>query len=1018
MSSLPSVVVNMTPRKRKADPVSPAPPSDESPFKRARSESPADTIKKQNGNSHSPGGSPDDSIKHSLIVAKPSQKPRAARGKEIEAAPPTDLPRTWDQASAEDKILVKIKEENRKQAWSRIEERWERSTGEKPAKGMLPGRYKYLKGIMARSKAVIGGETESKVAKESLEHPDDTAKLPKTEVRPPSPVTSGSSNISSRAISPNLETAAKSSETTSAIPASEGSPEQELPQSWEQANPGDQLIVMMKTRRVAWAKIEGAWQNLTGQRPAKGALQDRYTLIKEFVIWPRTNGANTSTYPVKVGSFSEASDKPVPQRTKSVRKRPWRRKAEAETEESLDESSDESSDDASDESSYQGSDYPPKHSKNMIRQRPRGVSNEHARPITSDGRSERPVAKRAKVTIAEPSNEIAEAGSLDESEQISKSSLAVSKSANQPSTRSAQNTVETADEMLVEMKEKGYNWVEISQAWTERTGLTHAPETLRRRYPRIKDGTASRLRSITLASEESNAKATFLDEDVHESSRRRSKPIVRSSPIAETPLKRNMDRGKRRSSIKYTDSTTDEDQILAAPVEPAATAPTPVKRRAGRAAKIDRSDPEWLVTNEKSPLADEDLHAEFSDPKTYENFTKSDWEDLRETLPPSVPVNPDGYSIPMTFFKYDPDFRRGIREFQEDLGAGRLDPKWQADAAQAMEDRARGEFDAYKEDQFEAFWGQKQKMSHDILAGESTKIKLDLLIQNEVFKVGDYFSYLRVVGRGKTGVLIEKDCKVSQLRSSSSTIADCLKIVALDDGALTLAIPPGQRKYSRHMFESGTSANTKVKATAVMADGHDEPLTSMDGKPDTALLVADTEVNGGEVSETSGNHDGALTFEDIPNHGSQRGSSKAQDVEVALKDNIDEVNPAEVLNPKGTELERSGKLPKTEIREPTASEGMQSNGAFVQTDGRQSSTPALQKEQEDIILRISSLRELEHRIVDIDGRFKSQDLPTQNPWKNFRGIRNHQDLGSLFEMRDEFYVYKHPQIVKEPKRKR
>ena len=1018
MYSLPSVVVNMTPQKRKADTVSPVPPLDESPLKRARSESPADIIKKQYGNSNSPSGSPDDGIKHSFIVAKPSQKPRAALSKEIEAVPPTDLPRTWDQASAADKILMRIKEGNKKVSWSRIEELWERATGEKPAKGILPSRYKYLKDIKARSKAVTRGGTESKVAKEPLETPDDTAKLPRTEIRPPSPATSGNPNISSHAISPNSKTAARPSENMSAIPASEGSPEQELPQSWEQANPGDQLIVKMKTRRQAWAKIEDAWQNLTGKRPAKGAVQDRYTLIKEFVIWPRTNGANTSTYPVKVGSFSGASDEAVPQRTKFIGKRPRRRKAEAEIEESLDESLDESSDESSDGSSYQGSDYPLKHSKNMARRRPPGVSNEHPRPITSDGRSERPVAKRAKVTIAEPSNGIAEAGSLDESEEISKSSPAVSKSANLPSTRPAQNTMETADEMLVEMKEKGYNWVEISQAWTERTGLTHAPDTLRRRYPRIKDGTASRLCSTISASKKRSAKATSLDEDVYESSRRRSKPIVKTSPVVETPLKRNMDRGKRRSSIKYTDSTTDEDQIMAAPVEPAATAPIPVKRRAGRGAKIDRSDPEWLVTNEKSPLADEDLHAEFSDPKTYENFTRSDWEDLRETLPPNVPVDPDGYSIPMSFFKYDPDFRRGIREFQEDLGSGRLDPKWQADAAQAMEERARGEFDAYKENQFEAFWGQKQKMSHDILAGESTKIKLDLLIQNEVFKVGDYFSYLRVIGRGKTGVLIEKDCKVSQLRSSSSTIADCSKIVALDDGALTLAIPPGQRKYSRHMFELGTSANTKVKAKAAMADGHDEPLTSMDRKPDTALLVADTEANGGEVSEASGNRDGALTFEDVPNHGSQRGGSKAQDAEVALKDNIDEVNPAEVLNTKCTESERSGKLPKTENHEPTASEGMQSNGAFVQTDGRQSSTPALQKEQEDILYKISSLRELEHRIVDIDGRFKSQDLPTQNPWKNFRGIRNHQDLGSLFEMRDEFYVYKHPQIVKEPKRKR
>jgi hypothetical protein len=36
---------------------------------------------------------------------------------------------------------------------------------------------------------------------------------------------------------------------------------------------------------------------------------------------------------------------------------------------------------------------------------------------------------------------------------------------------------------------------------------------------------------------------------------------------------------------------------------------TPSKRTSTpRAAKVNRNDPEWLVTSEKSPLANEDLH--------------------------------------------------------------------------------------------------------------------------------------------------------------------------------------------------------------------------------------------------------------------------------------------------------------------------------------------------------------------------------------------------------------------------
>lgn len=62
-------------------------------------------------------------------------------------------------------------------------------------------------------------------------------------------------------------------------------------------------------------------------------------------------------------------------------------------------------------------------------------------------------------------------------------------------------------------------------------------------------------------------------------------PIKRKAPSryeGESPVKR----------VKSTDST-----------------PTPTKRTiTPRAAKVNRNDPEWLVTNEKSPLAHDDLH--------------------------------------------------------------------------------------------------------------------------------------------------------------------------------------------------------------------------------------------------------------------------------------------------------------------------------------------------------------------------------------------------------------------------
>ena len=753
----------MTPQKRKADAASPAENSDESPHKRAKSESIADTLTTQNGIPHSSSDVPDDRTGHPVPIPKPSSKVGAAGSTENKATALIDVPQTWDQASAADKMLMDMKE-NTKTAWSRIEQSWEKSTGEKPAKGVLRDRYQHLKVLKAKSNITDGTTAEVKNVEEPVEILDRTSIPPTNQVRSTTPVVGGPSDESSRSVMEDLTIATKPSGNTSTAPADDVKSEQEvdseldLPQSWDQANAGDQLIVRMKTGRKSWSKIDEAWQQLTGERPVEGALRDRYTQIKDLVICPKTSGGNKDDHPVNLSSLDETTDQAISRHPNPLLRTTRKRKTEAELSEgSLDESSDEIS----------------KTSTNMKRRSSRGTVQGYARASTLDGSSDGPITKRSKSTAAERSNRSAKAGPSEESNETSKFSSAVAKSAKRPRVKPAaatapraQDQMETADEMLVAMRESGSTWVEVTKAWTARTGLAYVPETLRLRYARIKSGSAPKIPSVTSgtsAPQKWKAEAESPEEGSYESSRKRSKPTVESPRVVETPIKRNVDRGKRKISVKYTDSTTDEDELYAAPVEPPPKTSAPARRGGGRASKVDRTDPEWLVTNEKSPLVDEDLHAEFSNPKTYEKFTKSDWEDLRETLPPNVPVNPDGYSIPMTFFKYDPDFRRGIREFQEDLGSGRLDPKWQADAAQAMEERARGEFDAYKEDQFEAFWGQKQKLNHDALAGESTKIKLDLLIQNEIFKVGDYFSYSRVFGRGKSGVLVEKDCKVSQV---------------------------------------------------------------------------------------------------------------------------------------------------------------------------------------------------------------------------------------------------------------
>ena len=766
----------MAPQKRKADANSLAEPSTQSPSKRARSESTGNTAKEQDVDSRC-SIEPPDHTDPSIPTTKPSISPAPI---DSETGSLEDLPETWDQASAADKLLVEIKERNTKIQWSSIEKEWTQSTGKQPAKGVVQDRYRRLRDIRARSGAgaPLGRTVRPKAVKKGLRAPNGSSTVPTIrrksssreasepleESLDPPEVHAKSTKAANSGTSGNPSLAI-SNGSGSAAP-SEVASQQDLPQSWEEANDGDRLIMRMKGNQKGWATIEPAWEKLTGEKPENGALLDRYKRMKDFVIWPGPTRGKKNTASVR----SKTVDGAVRQRAKPARQPPRKRKAEREpSEEPLDKSSNESSNESSDASSSESSDQSSKHSTTVARRKPGGATGQRMRAGASDVPSSERMSARKKILAQKTNDGDSSSESSQESDEISKNSSIVAKSAKPSHVMSVvakdpeeQNTAEAAIEMMVDMREKGHSWPEISKAWTERTGLTIHPETLRTRFLRSKKGSTTESKSKSQTTNERKVQVTSPAEGSYESSAKRRKSTAENSSITETPVKRNMDRGKRKSSVKYTDSTTDEDELFAAPTKPA-TAATPVKRNAGRSAKVNRSDPEWLVTNEKSPLANEDLHAEFSDPKTYENFTKSDWEDLRETLPPNVPCNPDGYSIPMTFFKYDPDFRRGIREFQEDLGSGRLDPEWQADAALAMEERARGDFDSYKENEFEAFWGQKQKLRHDALAGESTKIKLELLIEKGLFKVGDSFNYSRMFGRGKNGVLVEKACKVSEV---------------------------------------------------------------------------------------------------------------------------------------------------------------------------------------------------------------------------------------------------------------
>ncbi|KAG8531988.1 uncharacterized protein KY384_003624 [Bacidia gigantensis] len=410
----------------------------------------------------------------------------------------------------------------------------------------------------------------------------------------------------------------------------------------------------------------------------------------------------------------------------------------------------------------------------------------------------------------------------------------------------------------------------------------------------------------------------------------------------------------------------------------------PAKRPARGARKND--DPIWSTTNPKSSLVNEDLHGKFADPKAYENWTKGDWEEARANcLPEDAPVAEDGYSVPMQYFKYDLNWRRFVREFQEDLGAGRYDPQWLKEATQAMEERSQGRFDRWKANEYEEFWGQKQRTPWRDLAGESANIKLEELAKHNFVRQGDIFSYARVFGRGKDRILIEKDIRIAKIEGS----------------LMTVAVPPGQLKYARHLLAPHRTP-TKVLQKPSLPTEKQVSLDETDTTNHTPLKDLPSHSIQAKREHEQSTHSNARE------HSTGNGEAyPSPEKEASYPDAFHDAPEPTSPPPSATEPQiQLDTMRRTEIEKATAA------GNDLQEPA--SPPSPFQSPVEDAILTpISTLAELEKRIIEIDGRV-DKSTRIVNSWKAMRGKRNNQDLGSLFEMREEFYVRQSPKIVKTP----
>ncbi len=248
---------------------------------------------------------------------------------------------------------------------------------------------------------------------------------------------------------------------------------------------------------------------------------------------------------------------------------------------------------------------------------------------------------------------------------------------------------------------------------------------------------------------------------------------------------------------------------------------------------------------------------------------------------------------------------------------------------------------------------------------------------------------------------------------------DGSQIVTVGSNTLKFAIPPDQLKYARPMAESKPAIkdtpkheralqpdnvtqsaapnNLNGQAPNVANEHYSDPTSGMkppsECKPDDAGATKDhvTEMKiyatGGEIN---GQEIGAIVVKSVEQH-----------------ENRDPCANLPVVDVENGEEEL---VSKTEIKQTTAE--------FELIDHNSSTTAAASALNSDgaILHEISTLGQLEVKILEIDGRLNLNEVrPSINPWKALRGKRNNQDLGTLFEMREEFYVWKHPHIPKPPR---
>ncbi|RAQ61340.1 hypothetical protein COH20_004051 [Aspergillus flavus] len=430
------------------------------------------------------------------------------------------------------------------------------------------------------------------------------------------------------------------------------------------------------------------------------------------------------------------------------------------------------------------------------------------------------------------------------------------------------------------------------------------------------------------------------------------------------------------------------------------------KRNPKRAAKDPWAE-DKLMTSTSSNLIYLDLVKLLAKPEAWNCLEESEKREILDLLPEDLHSNLDPSSddpgakippLPEEFLRYSNNWRDGIRHFQLDLQNGRYDPVWLRQAGEAMQQRADGKFDKFKEEEFEQFWGQKQKMDKTLAAGQSSQVKLSTLISNGVVLVGDVWKYSRAFKKGN--LLVEKEAR----------------IVDIQNGRLTFEMPLGQRVF----LPAPQSSPLKDPQALVIGESEKPEVVTMTTaeieQDRTAEISAGTHLHTNPTEEAGSSNKRKSEIQMEPR---KRGRGRRHQVQTPKDLEVDQVTAStEVTRPTQVTVEVTNPPPTVANMNPSVmiqTTTTEHDGQYLEIVSEQPSAtgddalpqlPIVEGTSEEpgmiTVSGITGPNAIAMKILEADGR--SGKVPSGNAWKDFRAYRNNQDMGSLWEVRQAWFL--------------